>query len=145
MHSVRATFCTSFWTPFWTEWPSNGTVDDVAAPAFSLTPARVLTTTEAREAIPGIARRCHDEGIDAGIVFYGPQRRAQAAIVPIALLEALAPFLEDVVLAETLRQRRAEDSGVRRTLVELDLVHGFDADDVEAAKDQLRRDIGLTS
>lgn len=117
----------------------------MAAPVLSFTPTRVLTTTEAREAIPSIAQRCHDEGIDAGIVFYGPQRRAEAAIIPVALLEALAPYLEDVALAETLRQRRAEDTGVRHTLAELDEVHGFDQADVGAAKDQLRRDLGLIS
>lgn len=117
----------------------------MVAPALTLTPTRVLTTTEAREAIPSIALRCHELGIDAGIVFYGPQRRAEAAIIPVALLEALAPFLEDVALAETLRLRRAEDTGVRHTLAELDELHGFDPAAVDAAKDQLRRDLGLSS
>jgi hypothetical protein len=123
----------------------TGTVEDMVASALTLTPTRVLTTTEAREAIPSIAQRCHELGIDAGIVFYGPQRRAEAAIIPVALLEALAPFLEDVVLAETLRLRRAEDTGVRQTLAEIDELHGFHPAVVDAAKDQLRRELGLSS
>jgi hypothetical protein len=117
----------------------------MAAPALSFHATNVLTTTEAREAIPRIAQRCHDQGIGAGIVFYGPQRRAEAAIIPIALLEALAPYLEDVVLAETLRLRKADDTGVRYTLDELDAEHGFVRAEVETAKEQLRRDLGLTS
>ena len=78
-------------------------------------------------------------------MFYGPQQRAEAAIIPIALLEALAPYLEDIALAETLRQRRAQDNGVRHTLAELDALHGFDSAAVDAAKVQLQRDLGLTS
>ena len=68
----------------------------MSAPVITFKATRVLTTTEAREAIPSIAQRCHDQGIEAGIVFYGPQRRPEAAIIPVALLEALAPYLEDV-------------------------------------------------
>ena len=125
--------------------PGPGRVTDMVSPVLSFSPTKVLTTTEAREAIPAIAKRCHDEGIDAGIVFYGPQRRAEAAIIPIALLEALAPYLEDIALAETLRQRRAQDNGVRHTLAELDALHGFDSAAVDADKVQLQRDLGLTS
>ena len=117
----------------------------MVAPVLNFRATKVLTTTEAREAMPSIAKQCHDEGINAGIVFYGPQRRPEAAIIPVALLEALAPYLEDVVLAETLRLRKAEDSGERYTLDELDAAHGFDHADVEEAKDQLRRDLGLSS
>ena len=138
---ARTNTCTGFWTGTC----SAGTVRAMSAPVISFKATKVLTTTEAREAIPSIARRCHDQGIAAGIVFYGPQRRPEAAIIPVALLEALAPYLEDVVLAETLRLRRAEDSGVRHTLDELDDIHGFDQADVETAKEQLRRDLGLTA
>jgi antitoxin StbD len=117
----------------------------MASPISSFAPTRVLTTTEAREAMPGIAQRFHQEGLGSEIVFYGAHRRAEAAIVPVALLEALAPYLEDLVLAETLRARRSEDTGIRYTLDELDDVLEFDRDAVASAKAQLARDLGLGS
>lgn len=105
-------------------------------------PTTVLTTTEAREAVPRLAQRFHREGIAAGIVYYGPQRQPHAAIVPIELLEALAPFVEDLVVAEALRSRRREDSGVRYSLAELDEIHGFGAERIEEEVAQLERDLG---
>jgi hypothetical protein len=102
------------------------------------TPNRVLTTTEAREAAPQLAQRFHDEGVSAGVVFFGPHRRPDAAIVPAALLELLAPYLEDLVAAEVIRERRLQDDAERLTLAELDERHGFDSASVAAEMEFLR-------
>jgi antitoxin StbD len=108
-------------------------------------PGRVLTTTEAREAAPQLAQRFHAEGVNAGIVFFGPHRRPDAAIVPAALLELLAPYLEDVVAAEVIRERRLHDTGDRLTLAQLDARHGIDSESVAAEMEFLRRSLTAPS
>jgi hypothetical protein len=114
-------------------------------PVLSFSPSRVLTTTEAREAAPALAQRFHEEGVEAGIVFYGPHRRPDAAIVPAALLEALAPYLEDLAVANEVRRRREEDTGERLSLAELDAKHGFTPEAVADEAAALRRELGLQS
>lgn len=105
-------------------------------------PRNVLTVTEAREAAPGLAREFRDKGIAGGIVFFGSHRRPDAAIVPGELLEALEPYLEDLVIAQRVRIRAVEGSEAI-TLDELDEAVGFDADEVELAAKELREELGL--
>ena len=105
-------------------------------------PRNVLTVTEAREAAPGIAREFRDKGIAGGVVFFGSHRRPDAAIVPGVLLEALEPYLEDLVIAHRVRTR-ATEVGEALTLDELDEAVGFDTEDVELAAKELREELGL--
>ncbi len=104
---------------------------------------RVLSTTEAREAIPGLARRFRQEGLAADIVFFGPHRRPAGEIVPVELLEALAPYLEDLVVAHRVRERLADHAGERVSLDELDERLGFTRDKIAAQAAILRREGGL--
>lgn len=108
----------------------------------STVPRNVLTVTEAREAAPGLAREFRDKGIAGGVVFFGSHRRPDAAIVPGALLEALEPYLEDLVIAERVRGR-SDDDGETMTLAELDEAVGFNAEEVGLAAKELREEFGL--
>lgn len=103
----------------------------------ALEPPKVLTTTEARTGLPKLAAEFHADGIEAGIVFFGPHRRPDGAIVPAAMLSALAPYLEDIVIAERVRRRRAEDTGERVTVEELIAASPFATDEVAAEADRL--------
>lgn len=110
----------------------------------SAAPRNVLTVTEAREAAPSLARKFRDEGLAGGVVFFGSHRRPDAAIVPGELLEALEPYLEDLVIAQRVRARAAE-GGEAITLDELDEALGFDAEEVELAATELREELGLNA
>ncbi|MBK5224176.1 MAG: hypothetical protein JJE52_15140 [Acidimicrobiia bacterium] len=110
--------------------------------ALTLEPTKVLTTTEARTGLPKLAAAFHAEGIEGGIVFFGPHRRPDGAIVPAAMLAALAPYLEDIVIAERVRQRRATDTGERITMAELIAGGRFDADEVSAEADKFAAELG---
>ncbi|MGH3370293.1 MAG: hypothetical protein ACRDPR_09845 [Nocardioidaceae bacterium] len=107
-------------------------------------PATVLTTTEARTQLPSLAESFRTEGVEAGVVFFGPHRHPDGAIVPAALLEALAPYLEDLVVAERVRQRLADDTGERLSLRQLDERLGLDRADVESEAAALRAELRLS-
>lgn len=114
----------------------------MAHPSLTLEPAKVLTTTEARTDLPKLAAAFHAEGIEGEIVFFGPHRRPDGAIVPAAMLKVLAPFLEDIVIAERIRQRRAEDTGERISMAELVAGGQFNADEVSAEAEKLAAELG---
>lgn len=116
-------------------------MDRTSAPA--LAPTKVLTTTEARTDLPKLAASFHSEGVGAEIVFFGPHRRPDGAIVPAAMLAALAPYLEDIVIAERVRQRRAEDTGERVSVDELIAAGRFTADEVDAEAERLALELGV--
>jgi antitoxin StbD len=103
----------------------------------SLRPSHVLTTSEAREQVPALAQRFREQGADAEIVFFGPHRRAAGAIVPIALLEELAPLIEDLLVARRVRERLATDSGQRVSLERLDSRLAITPEELQ----QARRDL----
>lgn len=122
-------FCTGWWSGRY--WP--GTITPMALP---LTRRNVLSVTEARKALPQLARSFRGRSSDTGIVFFGSHRRADAAIVPAALIEKLEPYLEDLLIAERVRARSAAREGTL-TLEELDERLGLDPADVEAAKSEI--------
>jgi antitoxin StbD len=104
----------------------------------------VLNTSEAREAAPELARRYREQGINGEVVFFGSHRRPDAAVVPAALLEALAPYLEDLVVAERVRERLRADDGTRVSLAELDRRNRWTAGDIAAEAADLRRELGIS-
>lgn len=114
----------------------------MASPVAFHAPA-VLSVSEARAAAPAIARRFRTEGITGEVVFFGSHRRPDAAIVPAALLEALGPFLEDLIIAEKVRARAAADSGDRTSLAELDRALGLSEADVADEADRVALELGL--
>jgi hypothetical protein len=96
-------------------------------------PPTVMATSDLRKELPRIAARCRAEGAEAGIVYFGAYRHADAAIVPAALLDALIPYLEDIAIASRVRDRLATAS-VELGLAELDVRLGFDKASVEQAQ-----------
>ena len=73
----------------------------------TLIPSTVLGTAEARAALPAILERFREQGVDAAPVFIGSYRRADAVVISAALAERLAPLLEDLLLADVIRERLA--------------------------------------
>lgn len=103
---------------------------------------RVLSVTEARSAMPQIAKRFRS-GAGAEVVFFGSQRHADVAMIPAKVYETLMNLFEDVALADLLRERYATDDGTRVTMAELDALDGVDSVELDARADELARELGL--
>lgn len=108
------------------------------------TPNPVLSITEMREAAPQVAKSFREDGLAADVVFFGSQRRFDGALIPAALFTAFADVLEDLVIAQRVRERRETDTGVRFTLDEVDEMLGHDPAAREADLAALRAELGLT-
>ena len=63
--------------------------------------------------------------------------------MPAALLEALAPYLEDLLVAEGVRSRLAADDATRLSLAELVKRNGWSADEIKRDAAEMRRELGL--
>lgn len=74
--------------------------------------AHVLPSGDARTELPkALARFRHDGALAAPVVF-GAHRKAEAVVIPYALYERLLPAIEDLEIAELVRQRAAEGAAV---------------------------------
>ena len=73
----------------------------------------VVPIAEARAALSRMLARFREEGVDAAPVLLGSHRRADAALLPIALFEELAPWIEEIQAAREIRRRLAGDTGRR--------------------------------
>ena len=108
----------------------------------AFTSPRVLGTAEARKELPAILDRFRHDGLQAEPVFIGSYRRPEAVILSAEIVEQLAPWLEDLLLAERIRERLA----ARGAPVAVDTVKvqlGIGDDEVDAEKEALRREFGL--
>jgi antitoxin StbD len=106
-------------------------------------PSRVLGTAETRRDLPSILSRCRAQGVNAAPVFVGANRKPEAVILPVELVERLAPYLEDLLVAERIRARlNANDATVPAAQVAHEL--GLRSEDIESAKRDLRREHGLS-
>ena len=94
---------------------------------------KVLDTTEARNQFPKLAAKARAEGPLSTIVFAGPHRNPDLTIMPTSLFEILAPYLEDILIAERVRARRVEFEGGGLSLNELEDHLGISDDEVEHA------------
>lgn len=70
----------------------------------------VHPSSEARALLPEVLRRFRSEGAAADPLIFGAQRRPEAAVIPYALYEALAPAIEELEIAEVVRERTMEPS-----------------------------------
>lgn len=107
----------------------------------TFTAPAVLGTSEARAQLPAILQRCRTEGAGAEPVFVGANRKADAVIVPAELLARLAPYLEDLALADRLRARLT-DEGPSLSEDEVDRALGFDPAAVATEREALLRELG---
>ena len=53
-------------------------------------------------------RRFREEGITADPVIFGSHRKPEAVTIPYEMFQALLPAIEDILLAETVRERLAQ-------------------------------------
>jgi hypothetical protein len=108
----------------------------------AFTSPRVLGTAEARKELPAILDRFRHDGLQAEPVFIGSYRHPEAVILSAEIVEQLAPWLEDMLLAERIRERIA----VGGEQVSADAVKaqlGIGDDELATEKEALRRERGL--
>lgn len=87
----------------------------------------VVPTSEARSALPSTLTRFRAEGLLAEPMVFGGHRKPEGVVLPYELFERLLPAIEDVVLAETVRERLARNE----TPIDFDsfaAANGFDVD-----------------
>ena len=72
---------------------------------------RVLSSSEARLALPGLGLKIEREGILFKPVLFGKQRKAVGAIVSVELLEQLESLLEDMAVAPQVHERISAGAG----------------------------------
>jgi antitoxin StbD len=65
----------------------------------------VLPTSEARGELSRALERFRQDGVTAEPLVFGGHRKPEGVVLPFALFERLVPFIEDVLIAETVRQR----------------------------------------
>jgi hypothetical protein len=92
-------------------------------------PREVLPTSEARSALSSITAGFRKRGASSAIVIFGNHRRPEAAVIPYELVELLDPIIEDLVIAQRVRDRLAADDGTRFTLEEVAESVGVDLDE----------------
>ena len=76
----------------------------------------VMPTSEARAELTSITAAFREDGAAAGIVVFGSYRRPEAAVIPYELVELLDPIIEDLVIAQRVQDRLANDDGTRLSL-----------------------------
>lgn len=74
--------------------------------------AHVLPSGDARTELPKALRRFRHDGALADPVVFGAHRKAEAVVIPYTLYEKLLPAIEDLEIAEQVRQRVAEGDAV---------------------------------
>jgi len=91
----------------------------------------VLTTSAARSQLTSIVADFRRDGPDAEPVVFGSHRKAEAALIPIAMLEKLLPLVEDIVAVEKAKARYEHDTGERLDFEQLVTAVGFDPADFD--------------
>ena len=72
-----------------------------------MTTPHVLGTAEARTSLPAILESFREHGEHAEPVFIGAYRQPEAVLISAALAQRIAPLIEDLLLADRLRERLA--------------------------------------
>ena len=75
------------------------------APVFSVLPSR-----EIRTELPKALERFRNEGIAAAPIVFGAHRKPEAVVIPFALYVSLLPLIEDLEIAQIVRDRTAAGS-----------------------------------
>ncbi len=91
----------------------------------------VLTTSAARSQLTSIVADFRRDGPDAEPVVFGSHRKAEAALIPIAMLDKLLPLVEDMVAVEKAKARYEHDTGERLDFNQLVTAVGFDPADFD--------------
>ncbi len=91
---------------------------------------QILTSSEARSALPGIGEEIARLGLDFTPVIFGSHRKPVGAIIPAALLDQMENLLEDIVISQQVTSRLAEGEG-SKTVADLAAELGLDSADFE--------------
>lgn len=68
----------------------------------------VLPSREARTEIPKALRRFRTDGAAADPVVFGSHRRPEAVVIPFELYTSLLPAIEELEIAQIVRDRKDE-------------------------------------
>ncbi len=68
----------------------------------------VLPTSEVRAELSSTVLRFRKEGLTAAPVLFGSHRKPEGVLLPFSLFERLIPEIEEILLAERVRERLAE-------------------------------------
>ena len=89
----------------------------------------VMPTAETRTQLSRIVSGFRENGAAAGVVVFGSHRKSEAAILPIAVYEALSDQINELVANARLADRLAEpDDGTRSTTDEVAARLGVELD-----------------
>ena len=91
----------------------------------------VLTTSAARSQLTSFVADFRRDGPGAEPVVFGSHRKAEAALIPIAMLDKLLPLVEDIVAVEKAKARYEHDTGERLDFNQLVTAVGFDPADFD--------------
>lgn len=72
--------------------------------------AHVLPSREARTELPKALSRFREQGIAAEPIVFGAHRRPEAVVIPFELYQSLLPAIEEIEIAEIVRERSAGQS-----------------------------------
>lgn len=67
----------------------------------------VLPSRDARDAMPKALKRFRSEGALAEPMIFGSHRKPEAVVIPYDLYASLLPFIEDLEIAQMIRERSA--------------------------------------
>ena len=70
----------------------------------------VLPTSEARSLLSSTVMRFRQEGIAAAPLLFGSHRKPEGVVLPFELFERLLPEIDNILLAERVRERINEGS-----------------------------------
>jgi hypothetical protein len=93
----------------------------IAATSFTVLPSR-----EIRTELPKALERFRAEGITAQPIVFGAHRKPEAVVIPFELYNRLLPIIEDLEIAEIVRERTA--AGPATPLVDTAEKLGIDLD-----------------
>lgn len=87
--------------------------------AFITTPVEILSTTEARRRLPELLRDFRARGERADPVLLGAHRRPTGVLMSYESYRGLLDYLDDLAIAETVRERLSNADSRTLTLDEL--------------------------
>jgi hypothetical protein len=94
-------------------------------------PPEVLSTEEARKALPKTSRGFAEQGADAEPVFFGRQRQPAGVMLSYARYLRMLDELDDLAIAIEVLERDAAETGKRLSLDELLGEQGLSRSDLE--------------
>jgi PHD/YefM family antitoxin component YafN of YafNO toxin-antitoxin module len=94
-------------------------------------PAEVLPTSEARRTLSQTVRRFLERGAEAEPVFFGSHRKPAGVILSFERYMKLLDQIDDLAIAQRIRERDANDTGERIPLDQFLANQGINRTDVE--------------